>query len=73
MAKADPELRFKVIELAMKQATYKIDTAFETAERILDFVETETKSGGQPEAPKKRGRPPKTAGKTAEQSAKAPE
>lgn len=75
MAKVSEEIAFQCLDLAMKQSTYKLETGLDTAARFIDFVATH--SGGQPEAPKKRGRPAKTAGKTAGQgtdaSVKAPQ
>ncbi len=68
MAKADTELRFKCLELAMKANTYKIESGLDMAARFVDFVEQETAS-------KKLGTTrktaPKTAGKTAAGGTKA--
>lgn len=77
MAKADPELRFKCLDLAMRSSTFKLETALVTAERFVAFVEgqdTDTKPApepapkAEPEVKKLPGQPakaPKTAGKTA--------
>lgn len=66
MSKADPELRFKCLELAMRSSTYKVESALETAKRFVTFVEEA--EAPSPKATKNTGQPakaPKTAGKTA--------
>jgi hypothetical protein len=57
MAKADTELRFKCLELAMRANTYKLESGLTMAARFVEFVEQET-------AGKKSGTTPKRASKT---------
>lgn len=71
MAKADPELRFKCLDLAMRSSTFKLETALATAARLVEFVEQEPEAPEPEPEPEKettgqpRKGPRKTAGKTA--------
>lgn len=64
--RADHEMRFRCLELAMKSSTYKIDSALETAERLVKFVEQEPPAPAKEHGTTRPKRAPKAAGKTAD-------